>query len=33
VAWENMGNTLYRMYSSGISAPGSNLILGASYQF
>ncbi len=33
LAWENMTNQLYRTYSSGLSAPGSNLILGASYQF
>lgn len=33
LALENIGNTLYRPYSSGISAPGINLILGGSYQF
>ena len=33
LAWENITNQLYRTYSSGLSAPGSNLILGASYQF
>ena len=33
LAWENMTNQLYRTYSSGLSAPGSNLIVGASYQF
>ncbi|MBT8315410.1 MAG: TonB-dependent receptor, partial [Maribacter sp.] len=30
---ENMTNQLYRTYSSGISAPGTNLILGVSYSF
>ncbi len=33
VTWENIGNKRYRPYSSGISAAGSNLILGASYHF
>jgi hemoglobin/transferrin/lactoferrin receptor protein len=33
VSWENMGNKRYRPYSSGISAAGSNLIVGASYHF
>ena len=33
VTWENIGNVRYRTYSSGISAPGSNLIFAASYQF
>jgi len=33
LAWENITNQLYRTYASGLSAPGSNLILGASYQF
>lgn len=30
---ENITNQLYRTYSSGISAPGSNLILGVGYGF
>ena len=30
---ENITNQLYRTYSSGISAPGTNLILGLGYKF
>ena len=30
---ENITNQLYRSYSSGIAAPGTNLILGVSYSF
>jgi len=30
---ENITNQRYRTYSSGISAPGTNLILGLGYRF
>ncbi len=33
LSFENITNQLYRTYSSGISAPGSNLILGVGYGF
>lgn len=33
LTWENITNELYRPYSSGISAAGSNLIIGVRYLF
>ena len=33
VGLENMTNQRYQMYSSGIAAPGTNLILGLGYVF
>ncbi|AEM70169.1 TonB-dependent receptor [Allomuricauda ruestringensis DSM 13258] len=33
VSLENMTNQRYRMYSSGITAPGTNLVLGLGYAF